>query len=190
MHKTSLLQTLMALASASTGNHYSSLFISLSHLQKLNLDHIPVQSLKCDVQKFVLISCISYKYRNVNTKREVNVWLASTLLKIYYRFIGLWWSLNFQRQLKCSDYFVIRLYCVSVFGLDCYQCNSTLDSNCQDRFNHDQSINPIRSTKCTVYNSRYCIKITGVWGGKILPIQIIYIQDLEVHAYFLQTTIE
>lgn len=109
---------------------------------------------------------------------------------MYYRSIGLWWSLNFQRQLKCSDYFVIRLYCVSVFGLDCYQCNSTLDSNCQDRFNHDQSINPIRSTKCTVYNSRYCIKITGVWGGKILPIQIIYIQDLEVHAYFLQTTIE
>lgn len=53
----------------------------------------------------------------------------------------------------------------TVFGLDCYQCNSTLDSNCQDRFNHDQSINPIRSTKCTVYNSRYCIKITGVWGG-------------------------
>lgn len=190
MHKTSLLQTLMVLASASTGNHYSSLFISLSHLQKLNLDHIPVQSLKCDVQKFVLISCTSYKYHNVNTKREVNVQLASTLLKIYYRSIGLWWSLNFQRQLKCSDYFVIRLYCVSVFGLDCYQCNSTLDSNCQDRFNHDQSINPIRSTKCTVYNSRYCIKITGVWGGKILPIQIIYIQDLEVHAYFLQTTIE
>lgn len=53
----------------------------------------------------------------------------------------------------------------TAFGLDCYQCNSTLDSNCQDRFNHDQSINPIRSTQCTVYNARYCIKITGVWGG-------------------------
>lgn len=53
----------------------------------------------------------------------------------------------------------------SVLALNCYQCNSTLDSNCQDRFDHDQSVNPIRSTKCTVYNARYCIKITGVWGG-------------------------
>ncbi|XP_022315261.1 UPAR/Ly6 domain-containing protein bou-like [Crassostrea virginica] len=61
---------------------------------------------------------------------------------------------------------LITLVCAtSVFGLDCYQCNSTLDSNCQDRFNHDETINPIRSTPCTVYNARYCIKITGVWGG-------------------------
>lgn len=32
MHKTSLLQTLMVLASASTGKHFSCIFISLSHL--------------------------------------------------------------------------------------------------------------------------------------------------------------
>ena len=66
---------------------------------------------------------------------------------------------------------VVQLcFVIIVFGLDCYQCNSTLDSNCQDRFNHDETINPIRSTPCTVYNARYCIKITGVWGGKGLEL--------------------
>ncbi|XP_069124306.1 UPAR/Ly6 domain-containing protein bou-like isoform X2 [Argopecten irradians] len=55
----------------------------------------------------------------------------------------------------------------TVQGLNCFQCNSTLDHNCQEHFDHDFTINPLSSQYCTVWNSRYCIKITGLWGGVV-----------------------
>lgn len=50
-------------------------------------------------------------------------------------------------------------------ALQCYQCNSTLDHNCQEMFNHDNPYLTIRSTECQMYNAKFCIKVTGLWGG-------------------------
>ncbi|ESP04019.1 hypothetical protein LOTGIDRAFT_185419 [Lottia gigantea] len=52
----------------------------------------------------------------------------------------------------------------TVYGIACYQCNSTLESNCQDQFDHSD-LNPQKSTLCQMYNARYCVKVTGLWGG-------------------------
>ncbi|KAK3092075.1 hypothetical protein FSP39_024978 [Pinctada imbricata] len=64
-----------------------------------------------------------------------------------------------------EKYSVVRPLCTISFCLDCYQCNSTLDHNCQEKFVHNMDKNPLRSGKCTEYGALYCIKITGLWGG-------------------------
>ncbi|KAJ8318248.1 hypothetical protein KUTeg_003339 [Tegillarca granosa] len=53
----------------------------------------------------------------------------------------------------------------TALSLNCVQCNSTLDHNCQEKFEQDNPNNPIKSTKCTIWNARYCIKVTGLYGG-------------------------
>ncbi|XP_060552536.1 U-scoloptoxin(05)-Sm1a-like [Ruditapes philippinarum] len=50
-------------------------------------------------------------------------------------------------------------------ALNCYQCDSTLDHNCQEYFNHDNPNVPLRATECKMYNAKFCIKATGLWGG-------------------------
>ncbi|KAL4240452.1 hypothetical protein ACF0H5_001244 [Mactra antiquata] len=50
-------------------------------------------------------------------------------------------------------------------ALTCFQCNSTLDHNCQEMFNHDNPYLTLKSTECQMYNAKFCIKVTGLWGG-------------------------
>ena len=52
-----------------------------------------------------------------------------------------------------------------VSGLNCYQCNSTLDHNCQEFFNHNNPNQQMVPTQCQMYAAKYCIKVTGLWGG-------------------------
>lgn len=53
----------------------------------------------------------------------------------------------------------------TVSGLNCYQCNSTLDSNCAEKFDHRLENNPVQPEPCTIYLAQYCVKVTGIWGG-------------------------
>ncbi|XP_064607936.1 tRNA-splicing endonuclease subunit Sen54-like [Liolophura sinensis] len=53
----------------------------------------------------------------------------------------------------------------SASALMCYQCNSSLDYNCQEMFDHDSGNNPLTASYCDLYEAKYCIKTTGIWGG-------------------------
>ena len=72
---------------------------------------------------------------------------------------------NFLFQLNpcCANSFFL----LAVFGLNCYQCDSNDNPDCTEYFDHDHtSTLTVRSTECSVDASEYCIKTTGVWGGK------------------------
>lgn len=60
---------------------------------------------------------------------------------------------------------ILVLLYETVDALRCYQCNSTLDHNCQEFFNHDNPNNPLSATDCVMYQANYCIKVTGLWMG-------------------------
>ena len=53
----------------------------------------------------------------------------------------------------------------NVAGLNCYQCNSTLDHNCGELFDHNLENHPVQPEECTIYLAQYCVKVTGLWGG-------------------------
>lgn len=72
-----------------------------------------------------------------------------------------------------TSYYVILVGVVLVlvekgFGLQCYQCDSSVDPDCKENFDweHLDQIT-IRPTECTVDAARYCVKTTGVWGGVV-----------------------
>ncbi|RUS81769.1 hypothetical protein EGW08_010461 [Elysia chlorotica] len=49
----------------------------------------------------------------------------------------------------------------------CYQCDSTLDSNCQEMWDHNLAINRQKYKVCDLWDAKYCIKVTGMWGGVV-----------------------
>ncbi|OWA50622.1 hypothetical protein BV898_15133 [Hypsibius exemplaris] len=51
-------------------------------------------------------------------------------------------------------------------GVQCYKCDSTTDPGCQEQF--DVSTSGLETVDCgeEVYQGRYCIKTTGIYGGK------------------------
>lgn len=61
------------------------------------------------------------------------------------------------------------LYAASLFttgyGFACYQCNSTLDHNCQEYFDHTNPNQALKATHCKMQDAKFCIKVTGLWGG-------------------------
>uniref|UniRef100_A0A0L8HIU4 Protein quiver n=1 Tax=Octopus bimaculoides TaxID=37653 RepID=A0A0L8HIU4_OCTBM len=59
---------------------------------------------------------------------------------------------------------LLLVYINSVQALNCYVCNSTLDDNCNAKFEKTE-INPVKPQHCNVYNAKYCIKVYGMWGG-------------------------
>ncbi|CAI9718443.1 Hypothetical predicted protein [Octopus vulgaris] len=61
---------------------------------------------------------------------------------------------------------LLLVYINSVQALNCYVCNSTLDDNCNAKF-EKTDINPIKPEPCNVYNAKYCIKVYGMWGGVV-----------------------
>lgn len=58
------------------------------------------------------------------------------------------------------------LYCCQTEGLSCFVCNSTLDQNCNEKFESPET-NPIKMEPCNVYRARYCVKVYGMWGGTV-----------------------
>ncbi|KAK6170843.1 hypothetical protein SNE40_019141 [Patella caerulea] len=52
-------------------------------------------------------------------------------------------------------------------AMECFQCNSTLDSNCQDQFDHSIANHPQKSKYCKMHDAKFCIKVTGLWGGVV-----------------------
>jgi len=60
---------------------------------------------------------------------------------------------------------VVCVFVETVSALNCYQCNSTLDHNCQEFFNHDNPYSGLVSTPCRMYKAKFCIKATGLWAG-------------------------
>ena len=55
----------------------------------------------------------------------------------------------------------------SGLGLYCYQCDSKNHPDCKENFDWDHlDTITVRSTECAVDGSEYCVKTTGVWGGK------------------------
>ncbi|KAL5017933.1 hypothetical protein ScPMuIL_003655 [Solemya velum] len=62
-------------------------------------------------------------------------------------------------------FMAVSIACLATIGeaMNCYQCNSTLDPNCQEKFDHTKST--MSPQLCSVWNTEYCIKATGLWGG-------------------------
>lgn len=52
-------------------------------------------------------------------------------------------------------------------ALSCYQCNSTLDSNCQEKWDDRLLVNQEKYRECNLWNPRFCIKVSGMWGGVV-----------------------
>lgn len=61
--------------------------------------------------------------------------------------------------------FLVSITVGNVVGLNCYQCNSTLDHNCGEYFDHNLENHPVQPQLCTIYLAQYCVKVTGLWGG-------------------------
>jgi hypothetical protein len=49
----------------------------------------------------------------------------------------------------------------------CYQCDSTLDNNCQEKWDDRLSTNQEKYKECKLWDAKFCVKVTGMWGGKI-----------------------
>ncbi|XP_074647070.1 UPAR/Ly6 domain-containing protein bou-like [Tubulanus polymorphus] len=50
-------------------------------------------------------------------------------------------------------------------AFECYQCNSTHSDECLEMF--DPEMTNLVPTACNVVDTKYCIKITGAWGGVV-----------------------
>ena len=74
--------------------------------------------------------------------------------------------------------------CIKTFPgncLSCYQCDSNEDADCTEYFDHEHYTDlTVRSTECTVDAAKYCIKTTGVWGGKISCLSVHHMSGLRV----------
>ncbi|KAH9502312.1 hypothetical protein Btru_073432 [Bulinus truncatus] len=67
---------------------------------------------------------------------------------------------------------VVLSFCLlSLIGagiaFSCYQCDSTLDSNCQENWDHSLSYNKQKYRSCNLWNAQFCVKATGMWGGVV-----------------------
>ena len=57
--------------------------------------------------------------------------------------------------------------CVVVCSaLSCYQCSSENDPECMEDFDTGNDQRFLESTKCDVNAARFCVKTTGIFGGK------------------------
>ena len=66
-------------------------------------------------------------------------------------------------------------------SLSCYQCDSNEDADCTEYFDHEHFADlTIRSTECAVDAAKYCIKTTGVWGGKPFFVAMLMIRILDM----------
>ena len=71
------------------------------------------------------------------------------------------------RNLDCLLKKLKHIFFFLVSCLSCYQCNSRVDSDCIEDFDHDnQDTLTIKSEECRVDAAEFCVKTTGVWGGK------------------------
>lgn len=75
------------------------------------------------------------------------------------------WRLSVCRWLAVT----LLLLCgaLTVAGKYCYQCDSTLDGNCQERWDDRLSTNQEKYQECNLWEAKYCIKATGMWGGVV-----------------------
>ncbi|XP_076451200.1 UPAR/Ly6 domain-containing protein bou-like [Babylonia areolata] len=58
-------------------------------------------------------------------------------------------------------------HALAVSGKYCYQCDSTLDHNCQEKWDDSLSTNQQKYRECRLWDAKYCIKVTGLWGGVV-----------------------
>lgn len=65
--------------------------------------------------------------------------------------------------------FIVVIFCglFSVDALNCYQCDSTLDSTCQEKWDDRLSTNALKYKACNLWDAKHCIKVTGLWGGVV-----------------------
>ncbi len=72
-------------------------------------------------------------------------------------------------QLTCVSVLQCACCVVAVLGMQCYQCDSNTNPDCTEWFDHDHKDTlTVRSTECEVDSSKFCVKTTGVWGGRSL----------------------
>ncbi|KAK0058113.1 U-scoloptoxin(05)-Sm1a [Biomphalaria pfeifferi] len=69
-------------------------------------------------------------------------------------------------QLLLGTFCLVTLFGTG-FAFNCYQCDSTLDSNCQENWDHSLSYNRQKYQPCNLWNAKFCIKATGMWGGVV-----------------------
>ncbi|KAL8620864.1 hypothetical protein ACOMHN_047035 [Nucella lapillus] len=62
---------------------------------------------------------------------------------------------------------LLVLHILAVSGKHCYQCNSTLDNNCQEKWDDSLSTNEYKYKQCNLWDAKFCIKVTGLWGGVV-----------------------
>lgn len=53
---------------------------------------------------------------------------------------------------------------LKVLSINCYQCNSSSSTDCNELFNAEDT--NLKAQSCdNVYEARYCVKTTGIYGG-------------------------
>ncbi|KAK7501266.1 hypothetical protein BaRGS_00007391 [Batillaria attramentaria] len=55
----------------------------------------------------------------------------------------------------------------TAYAMNCYQCDSTLDSTCQEKWDESLSTTSLKYKECNLWDAKYCIKVTGLWGGVV-----------------------
>ncbi|CAL1546659.1 unnamed protein product [Lymnaea stagnalis] len=67
----------------------------------------------------------------------------------------------------CFMIVLLPAFIETALALSCYQCDSTLDSNCQEMWDSSLSYNQQKYRTCNMWNAQFCIKVTGMWGGVV-----------------------
>ena len=73
------------------------------------------------------------------------------------------------------------MYVTVCSSLSCYQCSSETDPECMEDFDNGNDKKFLKSTECDVNAAQYCVKTTGIFGGKIV-LRLLMCQSINVKA--------
>ncbi|KAK7112209.1 UPAR/Ly6 domain-containing protein bou-like [Littorina saxatilis] len=76
---------------------------------------------------------------------------------------------EFRIPASFRTYFVVLVIggALAVSAKYCYQCDSTLDNNCQEKWDDSLSTNENKYQQCNLWDAKFCVKVTGLWGGVV-----------------------
>ena len=99
--------------------------------------------------------------------------LGESLVLWLHIFSGLNYVTHQSRIISLCHCVCMCVWCAGR-ALQCYKCDSTTDPGCQEQF--DASTSGLEPIDCgaDVYQGQYCIKTTGMYGGKLFVFSIAF----------------
>jgi len=52
-------------------------------------------------------------------------------------------------------------------ALRCYQCQSNIHNTCQEKWDDKLKVTENYYNLCQLWDAKYCVKVTGMWGGVV-----------------------